>query len=512
MGIGSSDGQYYEDGMALRMGLGSPTEPAGALKSDESSETPDKAPESKRIYISPQKPDIEDRQNESVGDMLSSWVGSQFTADKAAAILQHPRMQPWQDMTAREPVQHTPLGDDAGLDVLGAQDAKPQSAIDKLLGVGGDRYQLWPERAVRGLAQSIHDVIGGDVDLNSEEGIRKVNDVAGALVMGPAPVAKGLVDGTLGSFAGVTSKTIDKTKLYEAQRMQLEGVHPDEIWQNTGFFQGADKRWRYEISDENALLRGKGLEHGTIENNPNAGGETTPVVSIREPEKNFFGEPKDSVTLPDVLHHPELYEAYPNLKNVKVEPLPEFIQSISPKTIGSFSKTDNTLYLKPNLDPEYARSIVLHEIQHKIQDNEGFARGGNQTEFTNPEFIKQTSNFEKQKNATLKEFKTENNLTVEQTNKYVKAVELYNEGNRDKLLTDWYNTIPKEWLPRLNDVVNGAKLINKQREIAFEKYKRLMGEVEARNVQTRRDFSDIQRWMETPHATEDKPRHVQIEK
>jgi len=48
-------------------------------------------------------------------------------------------------------------------------------------------------------------------------------------------------------------------------------------------------------------------------------------------------------------------------------------------------------------------------------------------------------------------------------------------------------------------------------EVAFTKYRRVQGEVEARNVQTRRDFTDEQRLNNTPRSTEDVPRFLQTE-
>jgi hypothetical protein len=59
-------------------------------------------------------PQIEDRRNESLSDVLQGWVGSQFTMDKLNAILQHPLMNPSQTMTANIPARETQLGDALG--------------------------------------------------------------------------------------------------------------------------------------------------------------------------------------------------------------------------------------------------------------------------------------------------------------------------------------------------------------------------------------------------------------
>src|SRR6266852_2434357 len=91
------------------------------------------------------------------------------------------------------------------------------------------------------------DVKSGEVNPMSEEGIQKTADLAMTMVGAPAPVAAKLADGTLGSFAGVKSAGIKEkmADLGHAQVLESNAAHPDEIFQKTGFFRGADNRWRY---------------------------------------------------------------------------------------------------------------------------------------------------------------------------------------------------------------------------------------------------------------------------
>lgn len=297
-----------------------------------------------------------------------------------------------------------------------------------------DRPHDWVERTAIAAGKAFQlpgDVLSGKVQAGSIQEIERATDLAGLMVAGPAPIASKMADGTLGSFAGVTSKTLDKTKLYQANEMELNKHSADAIWQETGFFKGADNRWKYEIPDEAAKINDKGFNKTELESNPSAGGEKDTLYSVKPPKKDFFGKTYDHTLLPDVLDHPELYKAYPELKNVKVVPI-----EAGRDATGSVNFADNAIKLKDELHPSYVRSVILHEVQHLIQNKEGFAGGGNRAQFLG-----------------------EN----------------------------------KDW------------------DIATEKYKRLMGEVESRNVQSRMDFNEARRWFNSPRSTEDRPRFVQTD-
>ncbi len=76
--------------------------------------------------------------------------------------------------------------------------------------------------------------------------------------------------------------------------------------------------------------------------------------------------------LGDILDYPELFDAYPELKEMKVD-------GGETQANGSFSPSTRTISLNKSLfaDPDKLRSTLLHEIQHAIQDIEGFAAGSN---------------------------------------------------------------------------------------------------------------------------------------
>jgi len=78
-----------------------------------------------------------------------------------------------------------------------------------------------------------------------------------------------------------------------------------------------------------------------------------------------------AIELQDLIRHPELYKIYPEAKNIQV-----FVKKSLPGSNiqGSFNpdKKSITLYTKA-ADP---LGTLLHEVQHWVQDKEGFAVGG----------------------------------------------------------------------------------------------------------------------------------------
>lgn len=217
------------------------------------------------------------------------------------------------------------------------QTMKPpqRSVTDILTGMDGkERYQLWPERMIRSLGDSVRKLATGEVDPTSPEGIAAVTEVAGSLVLGPgAPTALGvkLADGTLGSFAGVRAKTADHRALQKALSMDAMDVDKNTIWKETGFFKGADERWRFEIPE--------------------------PKVDAIKPLADW----KEKQTLGDILDHPKLYEAYPELKKFPVE-----LEDLG-SNLGLANK--NRIALNPKLinSEDNIMRVLTHEIQHVIQ-------------------------------------------------------------------------------------------------------------------------------------------------
>lgn len=95
-----------------------------------------------------------------------------------------------------------------------------------------------------------HAAQGGTV--TPEEAAMVSLDLAGGGLLSsraPGAVPKGNV---LGIFAGPSAKTADKKALSLAKQLAEKGASRDEIWRDTGWFKDVDGAWKFEIDDSGA--------------------------------------------------------------------------------------------------------------------------------------------------------------------------------------------------------------------------------------------------------------------
>lgn len=192
------------------------------------------------------------------------------------------------------------------------------------------------------------------------EGDAAMQDLAGNSFMTALGLAGGGMPfstaGAAGIFGGRLAKTADHAMLQKAEEMHAAGADRRAIWDQTGWFRGEDGKWRFEIPDDKARM------------NPNTYGEKMPTMR----DGRIAGQ----------IWHPELYEAYPDLRNAY-----GVVEGTQNKVGGSYSPPgvarsgDETINIQaPNAGA--ARSVGLHELQHAIQEREGFASGGNPAMFS----------------------------------------------------------------------------------------------------------------------------------
>jgi len=164
---------------------------------------------------------------------------------------------------------------------------------------------------------------------------------------------------TTNIFAGPTAKTADQAALGKAQELAASGASRDDIWNQTGWFQGVDGKWRFEIDDSAAELSG-----------------------VKPDKAGMFQKSKSGEFTS--LSHPEYEAAYGDVPAMygKYGPDLEPKGAYMPDLSGQ-----NRPYLQAQgVDPSDARSIALHELQHGVQNFEDFAKGGNWREMlTTPE-------------------------------------------------------------------------------------------------------------------------------
>ena len=186
------------------------------------------------------------------------------------------------------------------------------------------------------------------------------------------------------SYAGRDARNADLEALHEAERYEMQGVDAETIRQKTGWFRGADGKWRWEIDDSGAetdtkwgFLRNPDAKRYNelfekVYLNDTATAEDLNELQILD--KNLKGVRKSPLYLDEIVRHDKLFEAYPALRDVKVR-----FEANTGNKEGSYHPEENEFVLRTGLklEPEKLKNTLIHEIQHAIQEQEGFARGTN---------------------------------------------------------------------------------------------------------------------------------------
>ena len=182
------------------------------------------------------------------------------------------------------------------------------------------------------------------------------------------------------SMAGANARGADLNALEQAQEMKEKGESDETIFRQTGWYAGADGEWRFEIDDS-------GMETDTkwkFLRNPDArrynelfetaylydDATETELQELQILEKDLKGVRKSPLYLDEIVKHDKLFESYPELRNVKVR----FGADIGNRE-GTYQNGEIVLRAGLKLEPEKLKRTLIHEIQHIIQEQEGFARG-----------------------------------------------------------------------------------------------------------------------------------------
>ena len=146
------------------------------------------------------------------------------------------------------------------------------------------------------------------------------------------------------SYAGKNANGANLESLREAQAMQEAGADMESIRKATGWHEGMDGKWRFEINDSRMQLR-------------------TDAADI----PNY-------TTLGELVSAPELFEAYPDMADLSVT-----FHTLEDGQNGGYSRKFDSIELSRDLKnrPEALLNSLIHEVQHAIQNREGFASGAN---------------------------------------------------------------------------------------------------------------------------------------
>lgn len=280
--------------------------------------------------------------------------------------------------------------------------------------------------------------------------------------------ALGVLPFVSGTFIGKSAKTWDAVKAAEAEKRLAAGDDVRNVWKETGTFKGPDGHLRQEIDDTRAGMRLLGPKWGD------------------ESQINKLGE---------TLDHVVAYKAYPDTKKINV--------TYSDSAIGG-SYTNPRSWAEYIDLPQQAgqtgqRSTALHELQHAIQQREGFAVGGN------PEMM------------AAEKAKAKNDWDYWSNIAAIRQEAEANGGNIDKAAKDIGELF--DFTPEIEHrmaALNAPSLSSLQEKAdqarkamipysEHEAYRRLAGEAEARATQARMNMNMEQRLNTYPLDSYDVP-------
>lgn len=220
------------------------------------------------------------------------------------------------------------------------------------------------------------------------------------------------------SYAGRNAENADLDALHEAERYEMQGVDAETIRQKTGWFRGADGKWRSEVNDSGMKLRfesglydydtelreknrawarltdrkltdeqrrdladyQRSAERGDTDEalyeklTGEFGGDFEKWALTLETTKEATKSIPNYTTLGELVDAPELFAAYPDLADVGVT-----FQNLERGQNGGYNRRFDSIELSRDLKnrPEALLNSLIHEVQHAIQQREGFTPGAN---------------------------------------------------------------------------------------------------------------------------------------
>lgn len=322
--------------------------------------------------------------------------------------------------------------------------------------------------------------------------------------------------GQLGLFLGKNAREAPLENLRKFEAQKRPGIM-GHLWSMLGW--GSNKMSGdnpfFEISDADAAFDPRGALQKATEaqaekvREVRGYGPMSPLqeASVPTARKQLINEGYQ-VRLRDILDHPELYQNYPELADMPVN-----IGKLGDDSnyAGMYSSNNKSITMRgPRLPTSIAgsrnnKSTLIHEIQHAIQDIEGWPRGGNVEHMQNV--------FDYGKHAT----------EVLQTRDYIenafpgatfeeklqRASQAYPDpatrpailkGPRVNDAIDPNFDTNREVFKRYKQVYDMGRTMPKD-SMAHTLYQRLAGEAQARAAEHRMDWSADARSMETPEDT-----------
>lgn len=319
-----------------------------------------------------------------------------------------------------------PLGDMFGQSFATVNGQKPRNS---------DRIQPSQPLNLRGAFEAATNIpVVGD----ALSGGMALYDAANGDYGSAAMNALGVLPFVSGTFIGKGAKTWDAIKAADAEKRIAAGDDARKVWKETGTFKGPDGHLRQEIDDSAAAFT---------------------KSSVKELRDN--NGRRNGVIFP----HEQLHSAYPESANVwTTKSAGADTGAYHDGAMGQSDMIGLGLPKRGIPDMEELRGTNLHELQHAIQNKEGWAKGGSA------------------------DTSSSSGLTKDNTMEWAqRAYERSHESSGDPLLDALFSG-HKPW-----DQLTDRERLGWIDPARSEAYRSLAGEAEARATQARMNMNMDQR-------------------
>ena len=360
----------------------------------------------------------------------------------------------------------------------------------------------------------------GDATAGDEFGRSLEKGNYGTAAINALGIVPGMGEAAHAIFGGILAKNADLGALKIAKMMDDTGADRNKIWKETGWVNDKGD-WKFEIDDtdrfytptrepdkelvrlaeSNYAEKASKHEEWLRGVNKKYKDKSTPRdeklqllkelntrrtdLSEAKADMDIVKRPNSVNTIGDAMSSEVSDNAYPDMLGDK------FVHKDMPIEYGGAYGSDKSILINRGRTVDDQESTMFHEMQHGIQESEGFARGGSASDFEMPEDLRKDS------------IDTWGNVSL---------LKRFTESKGDEVAATRFNMIfdrdPTEIELKLAKTKSFDEIARSQRELKqdpYDSYRRLAGEAEARNVQTRLDWTPEQRRATPPWETLDVP-------
>lgn len=382
--------------------------------------------------------------------------------------------------------------------------------VGKPTGLGGKAPHSTYEFAINGEVIGVPDKKIDSWDIMPESLKEKYQGVIGGKESKTKPLQTKVIAAETGVVRGLEAQRKSKAQIIGrnanlsatakfnlnlAEEMSKNKMSAADIRLITGWEKGLDGKWRYEIPDG----KFKDLDIDDLKREIDTDGSVIRVAKMS-----------------DVFDAPELYQAYPDAKDLNV-----VFKDLPSRNYGSFNIFQNKITVNKDLynnnRPE-AELTMLHEIQHYAQNQELFETGSNQVYA--PIMMKYViSDFKNKLDNQKRAYDRVKSMFPDNKEAIKEALDLY------KFTKARYAKVKDLALQKQNKEVKKAikdtskitgidiaveDVFGKKAADAYNLYYRVAGEVEARNVEYRNKLTPEERKKTMLSETENIDRDDQI--